>query len=86
MDFGTFTLIILTDSSKYIFGKIPEGTVYSLLKPENKKILTAVLTYHVVAGKFDAKAVVKAIKANNGKFVIYFHDWYDPYGFLRISI
>ncbi|CAL2065408.1 fasciclin domain-containing protein [Tenacibaculum sp. 190524A05c] len=64
---GPFTVFAPTNDA---FGKLPEGTVYSLLKPENKKILTAVLTYHVVAGKFDAKAVVKAIKANNGKFVI----------------
>lgn len=52
------------------FGKLPQGTVGTLLKPENKKLLTAILTYHVVAGKFNAKAVVKAIKANKGKFVI----------------
>lgn len=52
------------------FGKLPEGTVGTLLKPENKKLLTSILTYHVVAGKFNAKAVVKAIKANKGKFVI----------------
>ncbi|MFY7670762.1 fasciclin domain-containing protein [Tenacibaculum sp. MEBiC06402] len=64
---GPFTVFAPTNDA---FSKLPEGTVYSLLKPENKKLLTAVLTYHVVAGKFDAKAVVKAIKANNGKFVI----------------
>ena len=64
---GPFTVFAPTNDA---FGKLPEGTVYSLLKPENKKLLTAVLAYHVVAGKFDAKAVVKAIKANNGKFVI----------------
>jgi uncharacterized surface protein with fasciclin (FAS1) repeats len=64
---GPFTVFAPTNDA---FNKLPEGTVYSLLKPENKKLLTTVLTYHVVAGKFDAKAVVKAIKANNGKFVI----------------
>lgn len=64
---GPFTVFAPTNDA---FGKLPEGTLYSLLKPENKKILTTVLTYHVIAGKFDAKAVVKAIKANNGKFVI----------------
>ncbi len=52
------------------FDKLPKGTVASLLKPENKKVLTAVLTYHVVAGKFEAKDVVAAIKKNGGKFVI----------------
>ncbi|WP_100924277.1 fasciclin domain-containing protein [Tenacibaculum sp. SZ-18] len=64
---GPFTVFAPTNDA---FNKLPQGTVPSLLKPENKKLLGAVLTYHVVAGKFDANAVVKAIKANNGKFVI----------------
>jgi uncharacterized surface protein with fasciclin (FAS1) repeats len=41
-----------------------------LLKPENKATLTSILTYHVVSGKFDAAAVVSAIKANNGAFEV----------------
>ena len=45
------------------FEKLPEGTVANLLKPENKKKLTAVLTYHVVAGKVMAADVVKLSKA-----------------------
>lgn len=64
---GPFTVFAPVNSA---FDKLPEGTVGTLLKPENKKLLTAILTYHVVAGKFKAKDVVKAIKANNGKFVI----------------
>lgn len=64
---GPFTVFAPTNDA---FSKLPEGTVTSLLKPENKNILTAVLTYHVVAGKFDANAVVAAIKANKGNFVI----------------
>lgn len=64
---GPFTVFAPVNAA---FDKLPEGTVGTLLKPENKKLLTAVLTYHVVAGKFNAKDVVKAIKANNGKFVI----------------
>lgn len=64
---GPFTVFAPVNGA---FDKLPKGTVATLLKPENKKLLTAILTYHVVAGKFDAKAVVKAIKANNGKFVI----------------
>ncbi|MAD98137.1 MAG: beta-Ig-H3/fasciclin [Flavobacteriaceae bacterium] len=64
---GPFTVFAPVNSA---FGKLPKGTVESLLKPENKKTLTSILTYHVVAGKFDAKAVVGAIKANNGKFTI----------------
>jgi len=41
--------------------------VASLLKPENKEKLQAVLTYHVLAGDFKAKDVIKAIKEGNGK-------------------
>ena len=52
------------------FAKLPEGTVASLLKEENKATLTSILTYHVVSGKFMAADVVKAIKANNGEFKI----------------
>lgn len=52
------------------FGKLPAGTVESLLKPENKGQLTAVLTYHVVAGNLDATAVMAAIEAGQGKAVL----------------
>lgn len=52
------------------FGKLPAGTVEGLLKPENKGQLTAVLTYHVVAGNLDAKAVLAAIEAGKGKAVL----------------
>jgi uncharacterized surface protein with fasciclin (FAS1) repeats len=45
------------------FAKLPAGTVESLLKPENKDKLVAVLTYHVVAGKVTAADVVKLSKA-----------------------
>jgi len=41
------------------FGKLPEGTVESLLKPENKDKLIAILKYHVIPGKVLAAAVVK---------------------------
>ncbi len=64
---GPFTVFAPVNDA---FGKLSEGTVESLLKPENKDQLTAILTYHVVAGKFKANDVVKAIKSNNGKFVI----------------
>ncbi len=64
---GPFTVFAPTNAA---FAKLPEGTIPTLLKVENKKTLTAVLTYHVVAGKFDANAVVRAIKANNGKFTV----------------
>src|SRR5215218_6172015 len=45
---GPFTVFAPTDEA---FAKLPAGTVETLLKPENKEKLTAVLTYHVVAGK-----------------------------------
>ncbi len=61
---GPFTVFAPVNDA---FGKLPAGTVDTLLKPENKGMLTTVLTYHVVAGKFDAKAVTKAIKKGNGK-------------------
>lgn len=61
---GPFTVFAPTNAS---FEALPEGTVSTLLKPENKAKLTAVLTYHVIAGKFDSKAVLAAIKAGKGK-------------------
>lgn len=64
---GPFTVFAPVNDA---FGKLPKGTVADLLKPENKKLLTAILTYHVVAGEFKAKDVLAAIKANNGKFDI----------------
>jgi uncharacterized surface protein with fasciclin (FAS1) repeats len=60
---GPFTVFAPTNAA---FDKLPAGTVGTLVKPENKATLTAILTYHVVAGKFNAKDVVKAIKDGNG--------------------
>lgn len=53
---GPFTVFAPTDEA---FAKLPKGTVESLLKPENKAKLQAILTYHVVAGKVMAADVVK---------------------------
>jgi len=53
---GPFTVFAPTDDA---FKKLPPGTVEDLLKPENKAKLTAILTYHVVAGKMMAAEVVK---------------------------
>jgi uncharacterized surface protein with fasciclin (FAS1) repeats len=64
---GPFTVFAPTNAA---FDMLPKGTVATLLKPENKATLTAVLTYHVVAGKFDAKAVLGLIKKGNGKAMI----------------
>jgi len=64
---GPFTVFAPTNSA---FAKLPAGTVDNLLKPENKATLASILTYHVVAGKLDAVAVMAAIKAGNGKAVL----------------
>mgnify|MGYP003634535832 CR=1 FL=1 len=64
---GPFTVFAPTNDA---FAKLPAGTVEGLLKPESKETLTAVLTYHVVAGKFEAAAVIDAINKNNGKFTV----------------
>lgn len=61
---GPFTVFAPTNEA---FTKLPAGTVETLLKPENKATLTKVLTYHVVAGRMDAAALSKAIKAGKGK-------------------
>jgi uncharacterized surface protein with fasciclin (FAS1) repeats len=60
---GPFTVFAPTNDA---FGKLPAGTVETLVKPENKATLTKVLTYHVVAGKLKAKDVLAAIKKGNG--------------------
>ena len=60
---GPFTVFAPTNAA---FDKLPQGTVETLLKPENKGMLTKVLTYHVVAGKYDAKTLMKLIKKGNG--------------------
>jgi uncharacterized surface protein with fasciclin (FAS1) repeats len=53
---GPFTVFAPTDEA---FAKLPEGTLESLLKPENKDKLTAILKYHVVSGKVTSDQVVK---------------------------
>lgn len=60
---GPFTVFAPTDKA---FGKLPKGTVETLVKPENKSTLTSILTYHVVAGKLDSKELAARIKAGNG--------------------
>ncbi len=64
---GPFTVFAPTNEA---FAKLPKGTVETLLKPENKSKLQAILTYHVVAGNLDSKAVVAAIKAGKGSAVL----------------
>jgi uncharacterized surface protein with fasciclin (FAS1) repeats len=60
---GPFTVFAPTDSA---FNKLPEGTVDTLVKPENKDMLTKILTYHVIAGKYDSKAINEAIAKGKG--------------------
>lgn len=57
---GPFTVFAPTDEA---FAKLPKGTVETLLKPENKERLVAILTYHVVAGKVTSADVVKVKQA-----------------------
>jgi uncharacterized surface protein with fasciclin (FAS1) repeats len=64
---GPFTVFAPNNAA---FAKLPEGTVETLLKPENLDKLKAVLTYHVVAGKFDAATVIDAINNNDGKYSV----------------
>jgi transforming growth factor-beta-induced protein len=76
---GPFTVFAPTDEA---FAKLPAGTIDSLLKPENKAKLAAILTYHVVAGKVMAADVVKvksaksvqggdiAVKVSGGKVML----------------
>jgi uncharacterized surface protein with fasciclin (FAS1) repeats len=76
---GPFTVFAPTDAA---FAKLPAGTIDTLLKPENKAKLTAILTYHVVPGKVTAADVVKlseaktvegamvTVKVNGGKVMI----------------
>jgi len=64
---GPFTVFAPTNAA---FDKLPEGTVATLVKPENKEQLQTILKYHVVSGKWNAKAIAKLIKKGNGKAMI----------------
>lgn len=66
-DEGPYTVFAPTNAA---FEKLPDGTVATLLKPENKSKLTGVLTYHVVAGNFRAKDIIGLIEKGNGVAVI----------------
>jgi uncharacterized surface protein with fasciclin (FAS1) repeats len=60
---GPFTVFAPTNEA---FNKLPKGTVETLLKPENKQMLTGILTYHVVPGKLDSKELMRLIKEGKG--------------------
>ena len=61
---GPFTVFAPTNDA---FAKLPDGTVDTLLKPENKDALVGVLTYHVVPGRHTAKDIMAMIKKDGGK-------------------
>ena len=61
---GPFTVFAPVNTA---FEKLPKGTVATLLKPENKGTLTAVLTYHVVAGKLSADDLKTKVREGGGK-------------------
>ena len=60
---GPFTVFAPTNAA---FDALPKGTVETLLKPENKQALVKILTYHVVPGKLDSRALSKEIMAGGG--------------------
>src|SRR6201985_1340644 len=61
---GPFTVFAPTNEA---FAKLPAGTVDTLLKPENKQMLTSVLTYHVVPGRLTEADIDAMIKQGGGK-------------------
>jgi uncharacterized surface protein with fasciclin (FAS1) repeats len=61
---GPFTVFAPTNEA---FAKLPAGTVDTLVKPENKQMLTTILTYHVVPGHLTAADLKKAVKDGKGK-------------------
>jgi len=61
---GPFTVFAPVNAA---FAALPAGTVDTLLKPENKGMLTKVLTYHVVAGSYDSARLRQLIKAGHGE-------------------
>lgn len=60
---GPFTVFAPTNEA---FTKLPKGTVETLLQPQNKATLQAVLTYHVLSGKLDSAAIAKLIQEGKG--------------------
>jgi uncharacterized surface protein with fasciclin (FAS1) repeats len=64
---GPFTVFAPTNDA---FGKLPPGTVDTLVKPENKATLTSILTYHAVPGRVTAKDLMGLIRAGGGKATV----------------
>ena len=61
---GPFTVFAPTNEA---FNRLPAGTVENLVKPENKDMLTKILTYHVVSGKYSAQKLMDMVKEGHGK-------------------
>ena len=64
---GPFTVFAPTDAA---FRKVPENTLKAVQEPENKELLTTVLTYHVVPGRITSQDIAKMIKANKGRAML----------------
>ena len=64
---GPFTVFAPTNDA---FNNLQDGTLSTLLQPENQETLQSILTYHVVAGQFMAEDVVQAINDNGGQFTV----------------
>ena len=61
---GPFTVFAPTNKA---FGKLPKGTVETLVKPENKATLTGILTYHVVPGRYTAQDLMSLVARGGGQ-------------------
>jgi len=64
---GPFTVFAPTNKA---FGKLPKGTVETLVKPENKATLTGILTYHVVPGRLTAADLMAQVQQGGGKAML----------------
>ena len=64
---GPFTVFAPTDDA---FGKLPAGTVGTLVKPENHDTLVKILTYHVVSGRISSKQLAAWIKKGHGSYAL----------------
>ncbi len=64
---GPFTVFAPTNAA---FGKLPKGTVKTLLKPENKQKLTSILTYHVVPGRLTTAMLKQKVKEGGGQAML----------------
>jgi uncharacterized surface protein with fasciclin (FAS1) repeats len=64
---GPFTVFAPTNEA---FDKLPPGTVATLVKPENKAMLTKILTYHVVSGRYTAADLMKLVAKGHGEAML----------------